>query len=56
MTMKTSFRIETDAFAFDDSWPIDGRELDEIRRYLAREHAGVIRALANSGLTHQADR
>ncbi|MDQ2831521.1 MAG: hypothetical protein M3Y74_21050 [Chloroflexota bacterium] len=53
MTTKTSFKIETDAFAFDNSWPIDGRELNEIRRYLAHEHAAAVRALANSGLAHR---
>ncbi len=52
MTTKTAFRPETDAFAFDNSWPIDGWELNGIRRYLAGEHNGVVRALANSGLAH----
>ena len=52
MPRTTPFRIETDAFAFDNSWPMDGRELNEIRRYLAREHAHAIRALANSGAAH----
>src|SRR5579875_3749042 len=52
MTTRTPFRPETDAFAFDNSWPIDGWELNEIRRFLAREHDGVVRALANSGVAH----
>jgi len=52
MTRRTPFRPEIDAFAFNNSWSVDGWELNEIRRYLAREHSGVVRALANSGLAH----
>jgi hypothetical protein len=52
MIRRTPFRPEIDAFAFNNSWSVDGWELNEIRRYLAREHSGVVRALANSGLAH----
>jgi len=50
MITRTAFQPKTDAFAFDNSWPVDGSELHDIRRYLAREHAGIVRALAKSGL------
>jgi hypothetical protein len=52
MIRRTPFRPEIDGFAFNNSWPVDGWELNEIRRYLAREHSGLVRALANSGLAH----
>lgn len=50
MAMRTGFRPETDAFAFDNSWHLDGTELEEIRRFLAREQDGLVRRLAESRL------
>lgn len=50
MSTKTTFCPATDAFAFNNSWSIDGRELEEVRRFLAQERAGVVRALARSRL------
>lgn len=50
MTARSAFHPKTDAFAFDNSWPVDGLELQDIQRYLARERAGIVRALARSGL------
>jgi hypothetical protein len=52
MRTQTPFCPETDTFAFDNSWPVDGLELEEIRRYLAEEHAGLVRAVARSRLAH----
>lgn len=50
MATMTTFCPATDAFAFDNSWSIDGRELEQIRRFLAEERAGVVRLLARSRL------